>query len=208
MGAFRFGLLAVGMLLSACTQQISSDVTRFNQLTMPPQGESVAVIARDKIMEKSMEFAQYAGLVQQRLTALGFRQPENGQLPDIMAELDYGVSSGPSGLRDGNHSPVSVGVGVAGGSGGWHSSGVGVGVSTGFNLGGDDDAGASYSRRLSLVLTRTKDNVRLFEGRVVSVGDTPDLNRVMPYLVDALFTDFPGRNGETRTIKKPVSNPR
>src|SRR5690606_16281177 len=131
-----FALLAAGFLLSACAAKISSDVTRFNQLTMPPGGETVAVIAKDKTREKSMEFAQYAAEVQQRLTALGFRPPEGGNLPDIIAELDYSVDRGPAALRDGGRSPVSVGMGVGGGSGGWRGGGVGVGVSTGFDLGG------------------------------------------------------------------------
>lgn len=209
MRVFRFGLLAAGLVVSACTQQISADVTRFHQLSMPPAGDTVAVIAKDKTLEKSMEFGQYAALVQQKLVAYGFRAPEGGQLPAIMAELDYGVTSGPAALRDGGRNPVSVGVGVSGGSGGWHGGGVGVGVSTGFDLGGGGDrGGAAFTRRLGLVMTRTADNVRLFEGRVVSTGDTPDLNSVMPYLVDALFTDFPGKSGETRTIRKPVSTAR
>lgn len=212
MKIFRLGLLAVGLVLSGCAEQISSDVTRFNQLTMPSEGqltmasegETVAIVAADKTLEKSMEFGQYAALVQQKLASYGFRAPEAGKTPDIMAELDYGLTPGPQGLRDGNRSPVSIGIGVGGGSGGYHGGGVGLGVSTGFGLGGGGEGDANFTRHLDLTMTRTADNIRVFEGRVASTGGTTDMGRVLPYLVDALFENFPGKNGETYTVKKTL----
>ncbi|MDA5193414.1 DUF4136 domain-containing protein [Govanella unica] len=206
MRAIGLGIMAIGLLLAGCAEQISSDVTRFNQLTLAPQGETVAVVAADKNLEKSMEFGQYAARLQEKLMAQGYRMPVAGTLPDIMAELDYGVTPGPAGLRDSQRSPVSVGVGMSGGSGGWHGGGVGVGVSTGFGLGGSSDGDAVFTRRLGLVMTRTRDNMRVFEGRVVSTGGTADLGQVMPYLMNALFTDFPGKNGETRKIEQPLKS--
>ena len=47
--------------------------------------------------------------------------------------------------------------------------------------------------------------VPLFEGRVESVGKDNRLADVMPYLVQAMFTDFPGTSGVTKqvTINEP-----
>jgi len=47
-------------------------------------------------------------------------------------------------------------------------------------------------------------NTVVFEGRVESVGRDKRLPEVMPYLVEALFTDFPGESGVTREIKVEV----
>ena len=44
----------------------------------------------------------------------------------------------------------------------------------------------------------------VFEGRVVSIGGSKDLPKVMPLMIDAIFSDFPGENGSTvRVIIKP-----
>ena len=45
---------------------------------------------------------------------------------------------------------------------------------------------------------------RVYEGTVRSVGLSNDLAAIAPYLVRALFMDFPGMNGQTRTIDVPV----
>lgn len=204
MSAFRFGALALGVMVAGCTAQMSTDVTRFNQLSVPSSGETVAVVAADPSLNGSMEFASVAGIVQQKLGAYGYEVPLAGRSPDIIAEISYHVTHGPEGLRDNKRSPVSVGLGVGGGSGGYHGGGVGVGLSTGFNLGGGNDDAGTYRRLLTVVMTRTSDQTRLFEGRAQSVGGATSLGVVGPYLVDAVFTDFPGKNGETRTIKKPI----
>jgi hypothetical protein len=60
-----------------------------------------------------------------------------------------------------------------------------------------------YNRRLTMIMTRTSDNIRVFEGRAVSRGEEPDMMVIMPYLVEALFKDFPGNNGETISVQIP-----
>lgn len=45
---------------------------------------------------------------------------------------------------------------------------------------------------------------KLFEGRVISKGTTASLPKIVPYMIEALFKDFPGPSGETRTIDLAV----
>ena len=180
----------------ACSASINADVTRFHQLT-GAAGERVVIRPAEPARADGLEFNRYADMVGAKLAAYGFAPPQAGTDPDVVAVLDWNVVE-TSSLRE-SESPVAVGVGVGGGSRG---SGVGVGVSTGFNLAGAPRP--TYIRRLSLTLTRTADGVRLFEGRVASRGDDNDMLAVMPYLVNALFKNFPGASGETITMKLPV----
>lgn len=190
-------LLALGFL-GGCASTFTADVTRFHDLP-PVTAQTVQIVAKNPDMQDTLEFQKYADMVGARLEAQGYRAPQAGTPSDYIAGIDYGVGEGRQALRDGD-SGSSVGVGVGGGSRG----GLNVGVSTAFMIsGGDGDS--VYVRRLYMDLTRRSDDTRVFEGRAVSEGRTPDLGKIMPYLLDALFTDFPGRSGETRTIKLDVS---
>jgi len=40
----------------------------------------------------------------------------------------------------------------------------------------------------------------VYEGKVVSDGSEEELFVVMPYLIEALFKEFPGNNGSTRNV--------
>lgn len=192
-------LLAVSLLLVAgCASRFEADVTRFNDMAHAPQSESVAVVARNPDLDKSIEFERYAAAIQEHLVNQGFSVPRDGEQPALFAEVDYGVGQGKPALRDSDN-PVSVGVGVAGGS----RSGVGVGLSTGFNL-GSGSSSPSFRRYFTLVLSRSDDGRRIFEGRVVSEGKSPDLAPVMPLMIDAMFENFPGNNGETRSISRKM----
>lgn len=193
-------LLAVAFAAAGCASKFEADVTRFHQLA-EPDSRTVAVVARDPGVDRSIEFERYAGMIRERLIAEGFTAPADGITPDIMAEVSYGVGEGRRAIRDGGDNPVSVGVGVGGGS----RSGVGVGVSTGFGIGGGS-SGSTFMRHFELVLTRAADGRRLFEGRVISEGKSHDLPAVMPLMIDALFEDFPGVSGSTRSISRDMPN--
>jgi len=189
------GALAAVVLMLAlggCAARFSADVTRFHELPAPA-GETLQIVAKDPAKADTLEFQRYADLVGEALGRQGYRPPLAGEPSVLIAAIDYGVSQGRQALRDNGGSRVGVGVG-----GGSHH--VGVGVSTTFALsGGDGDM--VYTRRLSVEISRRSDGKRLFEGRAISEGRTPDLGAVMPLLVEALFTDFPGVSGTTQEVE-------
>ena len=75
---------------------------------------------------------------------------------------------------------------------------------------GDDiedlgDVAHKYQRRLRFQIWHA-DGKLLFEGRVQSVGREREIARVMPYLVIAMFTNYPGESGVIKMVtveKKP-----
>jgi hypothetical protein len=45
---------------------------------------------------------------------------------------------------------------------------------------------------------------KVYEGEVVSVGSTGQLSAVMPTLLQALFQNFPGESGQSKTVTLPI----
>jgi hypothetical protein len=63
-----------------------------------------------------------------------------------------------------------------------------------------------YRRELHVIIEERKpagDGPRLYEGRAISEGGSASLAPVMPAMVRALFSDFPGQNGVTRIVQVP-----
>lgn len=199
MNAVRsLGLLCISLLLAACASPFKADVVRFHQMNGTALGGTVLVRPEDEKRAESLEFNRYADLVGGALAQQGFAPPVAEQAPDYVARIEWDALPA-SGLKDNDGNSVGVGVGVGVSDGG--HSGAGVGVSAGFSLSGDEPT--AYIRRLTLIMTHTADNVRVFEGRAVSRGETSDMMEIMPYLVEALFKDFPGASGETISVQIP-----
>jgi hypothetical protein len=194
----KLPLLLVFLGLTACAAKMETEVTRFHQLPAPA-GETIEIEPANPANRNSLEFNQYADLVGSRLGAFGYKLPVKGKPSDLVARIDYGVSQAPGAVRDGQN-PVSVGFGM--GVGGHHSS-FGMGMSTA--VGGSTSQGGSYQRWLTLQIDQLSTGKRLFEGRAVSQGKTGDLGRIMPYLVNAMFSDFPGQSGVVKNVTVNVS---
>ena len=66
-----------------------------------------------------------------------------------------------------------------------------------------------YVRKVDLVIYdgmtyNTENPTRVFEGSAVSTGTNGQIEPVMPYIVQAIFDQFPGASGETRTVRIEV----
>ena len=57
-----------------------------------------------------------------------------------------------------------------------------------------------YTSGIELKIDRRADNARLFEGKAEAVSTSNRLQYLVPNLVEAMFTGFPGNSGETVRI--------
>ncbi len=57
-----------------------------------------------------------------------------------------------------------------------------------------------YTSGIDLKIDRAADGQRLFEGKAEAVSTSNKLQYLVPNLVEAMFTDFPGNSGETVRI--------
>jgi hypothetical protein len=62
----------------------------------------------------------------------------------------------------------------------------------------------AYKSYLDMDIVRRVDNAPLFEGHAKARSQTDELDKLVPNLIEAMFTGFPGKNGETVKITVPA----
>ena len=195
--------VALALGLSACaTNSFKADVSRFAVPLPAPAGQTFAVVAEDPKLAGGLEFATYANAVATELTGLGYTKAASPETADMLVRFDYRVDGGREKVRT---DPGLGGFGAFGPWGRWGGWGGGFGGwGYGFNdpfLGGPDVRSYTvYTSGVDVKIDRRADGQRLFEGKAEAVSRSNRLPRLVPNLVDALFTDFPGNSGETVRI--------
>jgi hypothetical protein len=188
------------LALSACATPFRADVARF-QVMPAAQGQSFVIQAQNPNMQGGLEFSQYASLVSQKLTALGYTGADDPRSATLLVRLDYGIAN----AREKVTSNDWGGWGWGGwGWGGWGRHGFYDPFwGPGFGWGPDVESYTVYDGFLDMAISRTADNQRLFEGHAKTTSTGDDLTRLVPNLVQAMFTNFPGRSGERVSITIP-----
>jgi hypothetical protein len=205
----RIALIAfLAVFTAACSTSIRSDVTRFHKLP-EPQGETVFITSSDAAKSGGIEFSQYAGLLVPQLGSLGYRVVTDPNA-DLVVEIDYDVtqserryytSGGYPFYHYPFYSPFHFGFRHHGfGHGGFGHHGFGY---SGFGYAyypQQPYIRTIYTSRLSMKIRRV-DGELLFEGNALSTAYRDRLPEVMPYLVSAMFTNFPGQSGSTEVVR-------
>jgi len=197
----------VAMLaLAACATPFKADVSRFQQMPAP-NGESFVVQTTNPKLEGGLEFAQYAGLVAEQLRAKGYTQAQTPQAASLVVNLDYGVDGGQTKVV----SRPGIGYGY-GGYGGWGGP---WRYRSPYYWGWDDpfwyspfgypevDSYTIFTSYLDMKINRTRDGTRVFEGKAKARSTDDSLPRLVPNLVTAMFSNFPGHSGEEVRITVP-----
>ena len=104
----KIGFVAAPVLalaaLSGCASSFRADVARFQQLPAPA-GQSFTVVADDPRLAGGLEFAQYAGLVGQRLTQTGYVAANDPSRADLIVRVAYQVDNGREKIRSTGFGP-------------------------------------------------------------------------------------------------------
>jgi hypothetical protein len=225
------GAASIG--LSGCATGLPAKVTRF-QAMPAPQGQSFYVVpGQGQAQGGGLEFNQYAALVAQQLQAQGYTQAASPNQATMIVQLGYAVDQGterrvvdPIGPRGydpfyrGFYSPYGrfgsrfdPRFGVYYGRPYYSRFGYYGAYRSPFYYGWDDPfwyGGASvrdyteYKSELDLDIRRRVDNQQLFDGRAQARSTTDNTQILVPNLIQAMFTGFPGRNGETIKITVPA----
>ncbi|MEL7730398.1 DUF4136 domain-containing protein [Citromicrobium bathyomarinum] len=200
---FLAALGVLGLLggsLTACATGFQADVSRFQAQLPAPQGQSFAIVADDASLAGGIEFGQYADLVSQELSQLGYVRG-NPETADLIVRFDYEVDNGrervrstSSSFRDPFYDP-------------WYryrpfrSRGYwGYGFYDPWFHDNDVRSYTVYTSEIEVDIDNRVTGERLFEGTASAVSPSNRLQYLVPNLVDAMFTDFPGNSGETVRI--------
>jgi hypothetical protein len=211
----KIGVLAAPALallaLSGCATPFKADVARFQQLPAT-QGQTFTVVADDTRLAGGLEFGQYANLVTARLTQLGYRPATDPASSDMVVRMRYMVDNGREKVRStGFGDPWGYGpFGYGRFGGGWGYPGFygrryAYGFYDPFLFGpgyNDVSSYTVYTSQLELKIDRT-DGKRVFEGTASAQSLSNKLTYLVPNLIEAMFTNFPGQSGETIKITVP-----
>ena len=196
---FRLSALVAlsALALSGCMTPIGPvEVTRFHQpaaATKLARG-TISIEAAPGMDPASLELATYRAAVSRELVRLGYRQAPDGSGAQVALVRVERVSLMPG--RD--RSPVSVGMG---GSTGSYGSGLGLGI--GINLGGGPKE--QVDTQLGVMIKDRASGETIWEGRArftVPVNAPQAQSQLgAPKMAAALFSGFPGNNGETVEVE-------
>jgi hypothetical protein len=212
--ALALGISALG--LSACAESLNTTVSRY-QAMPAPQGQTFFVVPGEGLAANGgLEFQRYAALVAQQLQARGYTPASDPKSASMVVQLGYGVDSGQTRIvqdpfyrsrsrygyggfgYDPFYSPFyypRFGFGRGYYSYGWDDP---------FWYGSGIDSYVEYHSQIDLHIRQAGTNAPLFDGRAQARSQTNRLDVVVPRLVDAMFTGFPGRSGETVKITIPA----
>ncbi len=206
----RISAVAAGLVfLAACSRPFEARVQSF-QVMPQAQGQSFRIAALNPESGGGLEFESYAELVKTELRKHGYQPAAASADAQLTVLLDYG--SGPGRERIATRPGSYSGWGW-GGRGwyypGWYSPWYGPwGWGGPWGSGWDTPEVYSYTvypAFLHIVIQRAADAQPLFEGRAESTTRVNDLPSVMPNLVQALFTDFPGTATRSKVVRIPAN---
>ncbi len=195
-------LLLVASLAGCTTNSFKADVSRFAVPLPAPQGQTFAVVPEDPKLAGGLEFATYANSVAKEMEQLGYVRAASPQAADLLVRFDYRVDGGRERVRT-DMTGAGFGAGPWGPWGPWGGGAFGrwgFGFNDPWLAGPNVRSYTVYTSGIDLKIDRASDGQRLFEGKAEAVSRSNRLPRLVPNLVDAIFTDFPGNSGETLRI--------
>ena len=204
--------------LAACaTPSFNADVSRFQTQLPAPTGESFYVVADDPALAGGLEFSQYADLVEAQMSRLGYAEAPSADAASLLVRFDYGVDNGRERVRTtGYHDPFySSWYGYSPFlrsrayrdpfyrsrfRSRYYGSRWGFGFHDPFFGGPEVRSYTVFTSGIEMKIDRAVDGERLFEGKAQALSTSNRLPYLVPNLVEAMFTDFPGQSGETVRI--------
>jgi len=198
--------------VAACATPFQAKVSRFQQLPAA-QGQTFAIRSDNPRLEGGLEFQTYANLVANRLSQFGYTRAADPASANLIVNLDYGVDNGREKVRSVPGSGFGS-FGYAGyGWGRWGRPYYGFGYRPYvygfhdpflFDRYNEVESYTVYASQLDMRIAR-RSGERVFEGKAQAMSTDNDLTTLVPNLVEAMFTGFPGNSGET--VKITVAPP-
>ncbi|HEX8308259.1 MAG TPA: DUF4136 domain-containing protein [Allosphingosinicella sp.] len=205
------------LALGGCATGLPTQVSRF-QAMPAPAGQSFAIQAADPEDRGGLEFSRYADLVRRHMIAQGYSEAASPGQASLIVSVGYGVDDGRQqvvsrpGLGYNRFGYGGFGYGGFGYRPYWSRYGGYGRLRSPFYYGWDDpfwyrggfggdeiDVYTVYTSYLDMDIRRP-DGQAVFEGTARARSRTDELSVLVPNLVEAMFTGFPGNSGETVKI--------
>lgn len=197
--------LLLAALLSACASSITTRVTSFNQWPADMAGSTFSYITPVN-PTRELEQASYENHVQVELEKRGLKRAPPGQAGRVQVDVATTQRSEDKTYMTPVYQDNYVFLPPYRDVTGAIYPGVWAPDPFGPRYVGDRPVNRTIQiNSLQLRLLDTKGATgkprTVFESRAIYEGDNANLHEVVPFLVRAVFDDFPGQNGRTRTVR-------
>lgn len=201
-------VLAMAVLAGCTTNQFAARVTTFQQWPSDAAGQSYRFtpLPAEKI---TLEYQSYQELLRASLRGIGLVEAQPwARDARFTVSFSYGIM--PFQTWDDVPAPFYGGPAFSYGYFGNHGPGFGWGYNMMFPFGGYGPAYAAvpvtaYRNTLDVAIRdNAHGNIEVFQARASHDSGPDAMPRAMPYLVQAIFQDFPNGNGQVRTVTIPL----
>lgn len=204
--AFTLGIAALPLLLSGCATTIRSEVTAFHQWPAALPGQSYVFM---RPAQPDLERQNYEKLVRERLAKLGLREAATDEPAALAVTMNYAVNGrdvrvvetvlvdpwyGTPWYGPGYYSPYWGWPGYGSPFYGpmWPAMPVAREQQRRYTI---------FHRELKLRIDDVAKKQPLYDVTVKSDGEEGNLAKIMPYLIDSAFKDFPGKSGVPQVVE-------
>jgi hypothetical protein len=168
-------------------------------------GKTFDVAHPDKRSNDSLEFASYRKMIVRRLESHGLKLDTKS--PELLVVVNYHISGGKEKIGS---APV---FGQTGGGTSTFSGNTGSGYFSGSTysaptygvVGSRTFSYTVFTRKLDVeIIDRKSLNAdtqkKIYEAKAISTGSSGELPRVLPYMIESVFREFPAKNGQSRFV--------
>tara|TARA_R110002096_G_scaffold415163_1_gene616619 strand:- start:5784 stop:6428 length:645 start_codon:yes stop_codon:yes gene_type:complete len=192
-------VLLTGLLIS-CSRNVDCAVTTFHAQPLP-QGEKILVAPKDPSKVGSIEFKAYASMISEQLRSIGYSPVDDNEEAQLIAEVDYDIVASQTKIITTADPYVLYHFNFGRYRYPYYYGRYGI-MDPPYHR---EYTGTVYNRSLTINIVEaeginTPDRKVIFESSIVSTGREKILNKIMPYLVVAAFTNFPGESGISKII--------
>ena len=198
-------LFSVSFLFIGCASFVKTKTTNFHGQEHEGRG-SISVIPINAQQEDSLEFRTISNYTLTKFAEVGYTPiiPSNDNKPSYIFFMSYGIDDGTT-----TYETVPV-YGSKGGNTSYTSGDFSDGTT--FNattyemptygvVGSKTTSSTKFKRVVNIDVYNVEQSKpsKVYEMKSVSMGSCADINSVINALLDGMFKDFPGENGEVNT---------
>lgn len=151
--------------------------------------------------ENSLAFKEYTRLIESKLSKAGLKYAEDAEL---VMQINFGIDNGKT---------ITTTAPVYGQKGGDMTTTHGSYNNQEFSkttytvptygiVGTTPYKTTEYTKYMTVDIFDAKTNKKIYEARATNQDETSEIIEMVPYLINAIFDDFPGKNGKTIEIKQ------
>lgn len=202
----NFLIAVLATLTAGCASYVSTSTTTFHGEDHNKRG-SIVVMPVDDSQKNSLEFDAVKTYVENKLISKGYSMALSESNASYVAFLTYGIDDGTTrrvtapifGQTGGGTSYQTGNMNLGGTYGNYSSTTTTMPT---FGIVGASSADiTTYKREVVLKILDLSSTPKLvYEIKAISSGSCGNINSVIRPIINAMFENFPGNNGETKRI--------